>query len=255
MNFNKDYPIAILDTNIVINCPNILDELDKPNLKEKLKKSNKYPKSFLNNLKEISDKTNLYKDGFKLKNGCMLYLDKDNLRHREINFNSRKPDLQFISVAKNFEKYSDIGMEVVILSYDRNMKIYANQFDVKVKTLEEFGNIKKEEFKNTTQEKPFNKQDENKKYQFENTKQKRHSNKEFINTNREFKNINKKPFNKELDNTNKKTSVIGTVTGVIGAIGIIGAGIAGVMSKNKGYKDKIFNRNMYRGLGRKNRRF
>ena len=53
MNFNKDYPIAILDTNIVIDCPNILDilkcnivipktvldELDKPKLKDKLKKA------------------------------------------------------------------------------------------------------------------------------------------------------------------------------------------------------------------------
>ena len=60
MNFNKDYPIAILDTNIVIDYPNILDvlkcnivipktiidELDKPNLKEKLKKQNKYLEIF-----------------------------------------------------------------------------------------------------------------------------------------------------------------------------------------------------------------
>ena len=151
MNFNKDYPIAILDTNIVINCPNILDilkcsivipktiidELDKPKLKEKLKK--KYPRDFLNNLKQISNITNLSKEGYKLENDCMLYLDRDNLRHREVNFNSRKPDLQFISVAKNLkEKYS--YMEVVIVSEDRNLKIYANTFGVKVKTLQEFKN-------------------------------------------------------------------------------------------------------------------
>ena len=93
MNFNKDYPIAILDTNIVINCPNILDilkcnivipqtvldELDKPNLKEKLKKQNKYPRYFLNNLKQISNITNLSKEGYKLENDCMLYLAIENL--------------------------------------------------------------------------------------------------------------------------------------------------------------------------------
>ena len=98
MNFNKDYPIAILDTNIVIDCPNILDvlkcnivipqtvldELDNPKLKEKLKKQkqNKYPRYFLNNLKQISNITNLSKEGYKLENDCMLYLDRDNLRHR-----------------------------------------------------------------------------------------------------------------------------------------------------------------------------
>ena len=151
MNFNKDYPIAILDTNIVIDYPNILDvlkcnivipqtvldELDNPKLKEKLKK--KYPIDFLNNLKQISNITNLSKEGYKLENDCMLYLDRDNLRHREVNFNSRKPDLQFISVAKNLkEKYS--YMEVVIVSQDRNLKIYANTFGVKVKTLQEFKN-------------------------------------------------------------------------------------------------------------------
>ena len=194
MNFNKDYPIAILDTNIVINCPNILDilkcnivipktiidELDRPNLKEKLKKQNKYPKYFLDNLRQISNITNLSKDGYKLENDCMVYLDKDNLRHREVNFHSRKSDLQFIAVAKNLkEKYS--YMEVVIVSQDGNLKLYANTFGVKVKTLQE------------------------------------------------FKNDNPKIF----DNDVNIPEVIGGVVTVIGAIGLIGAGIAAVISKIK----------------------
>ena len=195
MNFNKDYPIAILDTNIVIDYPNILDvlkcnivipqtvldELDNPKLKEKLKKqkNNKYPRYFLNNLKQISNITNLSKEGYKLENDCMLYLDRDNLRHREVNFNSRKPDLQFISVAKNLkEKYS--YMEVVIVSQDGNLKLYANTYDVRVKTLQE------------------------------------------------FKNDNPKIF----DNVNIPEVIGGAVT-VIGAIGLIGAGIAAVISKIK----------------------
>ncbi|WP_288520075.1 PIN domain-containing protein [uncultured Brachyspira sp.] len=157
MNFNKDYPIAILDTNIVIDYPYILDvlkcnmvipqtiidELDKPKLKDKLKKQNKYPKYFRNNLTKISDKTNLYKHGYKLENDCIFYLDADNLKHKEINFNNRKPDLQFIAVAKNLEdKYGN--MKIFIISQDNNLKIYANKPDVKVKTLEEFitGHIK-----------------------------------------------------------------------------------------------------------------
>ena len=151
MNFNKDYPIAILDTNIVIDYPYILDvlkcnmvipqtiidELDKPKLKDKLKKQNKYPKYFRNNLTKISDKTNLYKHGYKLENDCIFYLDADNLKHKEINFNNRKPDLQFIAVAKNLEdKYGN--MKIFIISQDNNLKIYANRPDVKVRTLEEF---------------------------------------------------------------------------------------------------------------------
>lgn len=196
MNFNKDYPIAILDTNIVIDYPNILDvlkcnivipqtvldELDNPKLKEKLKKQkqNKYPRDFLNNLKQISNITNLSKEGYKLENDCMLYLDRDNLRHREVNFNSRKPDLQFISVAKNLkEKYS--YMEVVIVSQDGNLKIYANTFGVKVKTLQE------------------------------------------------FKNDNPKIF----DNNINIPEIIGAVTGAVGIIGLIGAGVAAVISKIK----------------------
>ena len=193
MNFNKDYPIAILDTNIVINCPNILDilkcnivipqtvldELDNPKLKHKLKSRNEYPKYFLDNLKTKSIITNLSKEGYKLENDCMLYLDRDNLRHREVNFHSRKSDLQFISVAKNLkEKYS--YMEVVIVSQDGNLKIYANIFGVKVKTLQE------------------------------------------------FKNDNPKIF----DNINIPEVIGGAVT-VIGAIGLIGAGIAAVISKIK----------------------
>ena len=152
MNFNKNYPIAILDTNIAIDYPyilyilkcnivipqTVLDELDKPNLKGKLKKEYKYPKYFLNNLKYISNaKINLYKDGYKLENDCMLYLDTDNLEHIKVNFNSKKPDLQFIAVAQNLkEKYS--YMELVIVSQDGNLKLYANRFDIKVKTLGEF---------------------------------------------------------------------------------------------------------------------
>ena len=229
MNFNKDYPVAILDTNIIINCPNILDilkcnivipqtvldELDKPKLKDKLKKQNKYPRIFLNylrekaniiNLSDLSEEksniTNLSKDGYKLENDCMLYLDRYNLKHRKVNFNNKKPDLQFIAVAKNIkEKYRN--MEVVIVSEDRNLKLYANIFDVKVKTLQE------------------------------------------------FKNDNPKIFANNIN----ISEIIGTVTGVIGAIGLIGAGIAGIMSKNKGYKAKPFNGNIYKGFGRKNRRF
>ena len=194
MNFNKDYPIAILDTNIVINCPNILDilkcnivipktvldELDNPKLKHKLKSRNEYPKYFLDNLKTISNITNLSKEGYKLENDCMLYLDRDNLRHREVNFHSRKSDLQFIAVAKNLkEKYS--YMEVVIVSQDGNLKLYANTFGVKVKTLQE------------------------------------------------FKNDNPKIF----DNDVNIPEVIGGAVTVIGAIGLIGAGIAAVISKIK----------------------
>ncbi|WP_432631948.1 PIN domain-containing protein [Brachyspira sp.] len=216
MNFNKDYPIAILDTNIIINCPNILDilmcnivipqtvldELDKPKLKDKLKKQNKYPRIFLNYLKEKSNITNLSKDGYKLKNDCMLYLDRYNLKHREVNFYDKKPDLQFIALAKNIkEKYRN--MEVVIVSQDGNLKLYANTYDVKVKTLQE------------------------------------------------FKNDNPKIFANNIN----ISEVIGAVTGVIGAIGLIGAGIVGIMSKNKGYKAKPFNANIYKGFGRKNRRF
>ena len=151
MNFNKDYPIAILDTNIVIDYPyildilkcnivipqTVLDELDAPNLKNKLKKENKYPKYFLNNLNQISDKTNLSKYGYKIENDCMIYLDADNLKHKEVNFNSKKPDLQFIAVAKNLkDKYG--YMEIVIASQDGNLKIYANRPNVKVKTLVDF---------------------------------------------------------------------------------------------------------------------
>ena len=151
MNFNKDYPIAILDTNIIINYPYILDilkcnvvipqtiidELDKPHLKDKLKKQNKSPKYFRNNLMEISDKTNLYKEGYKLENGCILYLDAYNLKHKQINFNNKKPDLQFIAVAKNLKDKHGY-MEIFLVSQDNNLKIYANKYDVKVKTLEEF---------------------------------------------------------------------------------------------------------------------
>ena len=110
----------------------------------------------------------------------MLYLDRDNLRHREVNFNLRKPDLQFISVAKNLkEKYS--YMEVVIVSQDGNLKIYANTFGVKVKTLQE------------------------------------------------FKNDNPKIF----DNNINIPEIIGAVTGAVGIIGLIGAGVAAVISKIK----------------------
>lgn len=191
MNFNKNYPIAILDTNIVIDCPNILDilkcnivipktvldELDKPKLKDKLKKQNKYPKNFRNKLYNISI-TNLSKDGYKLENDCMLYLDRYNLKHREVNFYDKKPDLQFIAVAKNIkEKYRN--MEVVLVSQDRNLKLYANIFDVKVKTLQE------------------------------------------------FKNDNPKIFANNIN----ISEVIGAVTGVIGAMGLIGAGIAWLKKK------------------------
>ena len=74
-------------------------------------------------------------------------------------------------------------MEVVIVSQDGNLKIYANTFGVKVKTLQE------------------------------------------------FKNDNPKIF----DNNINMPEIIGGAVTVIGAIGLIGAGIAAVISKIKKY--------------------
>lgn len=69
MNFNKDYPIAILDTNIAMDIPNILnilkgcnivipytimDELDKH--KKGTNKKNKNTRDFINNFLDISKK-------------------------------------------------------------------------------------------------------------------------------------------------------------------------------------------------------
>ena len=148
MNFNKDYPIAILDTNIVMDVPNILDILKSCNivipftLIEELdnhKKENKGARDFVNNFLSLSEKANLSKDGYKLENDCMLYLDmdKNNLRHKEIDLSPKKQDIKFIAEAKNLkEKYND--MEVVLISSDKIMKITASTFDVKVKNLEEF---------------------------------------------------------------------------------------------------------------------
>ena len=148
MNFNKDYPIAILDTNIAITVPNILNILKGCNivipytLIEELdnhKKENKGARDFVNNFLALSEKTNLSKDGYKLENDCMLYLDidKNNLHHKDINLDSKKQDIKFIAEAKNLkEKYND--MEVVLISSDKIMKITASNFEVEVKTLEEF---------------------------------------------------------------------------------------------------------------------
>ena len=148
MNFNKDYPIAILDTNIVMEVPNILDILKGCNivipytLIEELdnhKKENKGARDFVNNFLALSEKTNLSKDGYKLENDCMLYLDidKNNSYHKDINLDSKKQDIKFIAEAKNLkEKYND--MEVVLISSDKIIKITASIFDVKVKNLEEF---------------------------------------------------------------------------------------------------------------------
>ncbi|WP_302367430.1 PIN domain-containing protein, partial [Brachyspira aalborgi] len=149
MNFNKDYPIAILDTNIVMEVPNILDILKGCNivipftLIEELdnhKKENAYGViDFVNNFLALSEKANLSKDGYKLENDCMLYLDidKNNSYHKDINLDSKKQDIKFIAEAKNLkEKYND--MEVVLISSDKIMKITASAFDVKVKFLEEF---------------------------------------------------------------------------------------------------------------------
>ena len=148
MNFNKDYPIAILDTNIVMDVPNILDILKGCNivipftLIEELdnhKKENKGARDFVNNFLALSEKANLSKDGYKLENDCMLYLDidKNNSYHKDINLDSKKQDIKFIAEAKNLkEKYND--MEVVLISSDKIIKITASIFDVKVKFLEEF---------------------------------------------------------------------------------------------------------------------
>ena len=148
MNFNKDYPIAILDTNIVMDVPNILYILKGCNivipftLIEELdnhKKENKGARDFVNNFLALSEKANLSKDGYKLENDCMLYLDmdKNNLSHKEIDLSYKKQDIKFIAKAKNLkEKYND--MEVVLISSDKIMKITASTFDVKVKNLEDF---------------------------------------------------------------------------------------------------------------------
>ena len=148
MNFNKDYPIAILDTNIVMEVPNILDILKGCNIVipytlidelDNHKKENKGARDFVNNFLALSEKVNLSKDGYKLENDCMLYLDidKNNSYHKDINLDSKKQDIKFIAEAKNIkEKYND--MEVVLISSDKIMKITASIFDVKVKFLEEF---------------------------------------------------------------------------------------------------------------------
>ena len=159
MNFNKDYPIAILDTNIAITVPNILNILKGCNIVilytlidelDKVKKENAYGvRNFVNNFLALSEKANLSKDGYKLENDCMLYLDidKNNSYHKDINLDSKKQDIKFIAEAKNLkEKYND--MEVVLISSDKIMKITASIFDVKVKFLEEFiTEYLKEEFK------------------------------------------------------------------------------------------------------------
>ena len=159
MNFNKDYPIAILDTNIAITVPNILNILKGCNIVipytlidelDKVKKENAYGvRDFVNNFLALSEKANLSKDGYKLENDCMLYLDidKNNSYHKDINLDSKKQDIKFIAEAKNLkEKYND--MEVVLISSDKIMKITASIFDVKVKFLEEFiTEYLKEEFK------------------------------------------------------------------------------------------------------------
>ena len=160
MNFNKDYPIAILDTNIAITVPNILNILKGCNivipytlidgLDKEVKKENAYEvRDFVNNFLALSEKANLSKDGYKLENDCMLYLDidKNNSYHKDINLDSKNQDIKFIAEAKNLkEKYND--MEVVLISSDKIMKITASIFDVKVKFLEEFiTEYLKEEFK------------------------------------------------------------------------------------------------------------
>ena len=148
MNFNKKFPIAVLDTNIAMDFPNILNILKGCNIVipltlieelDKFKKKNKSARDFINNFLTISDKTNLSKDGYKLENGCMLYLDKDNLSHKEVSLDSvkNKEDFKFISETKNLkEKYKDI--EVVLLSSDKILKITASTLDIEVKNLEEF---------------------------------------------------------------------------------------------------------------------
>ena len=149
MNFNKDYPIAILDTNIAITVPNILNILKGCNIVipytlidklDKVKKENVYGvRDFVNNFLALSEKANLSKDGYKLENDCMLYLDidKNNSYHKDINLDSKKQDIKFVAEAKNLkEKYND--MEVVLISSDKIMKITASNFEVEVKTLEEF---------------------------------------------------------------------------------------------------------------------
>lgn len=152
MNFNKDYPIAILDTNIAMDIPNILnilkgcnivipytliDELDK--YKNGIKKKNKNARDFINNFLAISKKANLSKDGYGLDKNCMLYLDMDrnNLRHKEISLDFKKQDFKFIAEAKNLkEKYED--MQIVLISSDKIMQITASTFEVSLKTLGEF---------------------------------------------------------------------------------------------------------------------
>lgn len=149
MNFNKNYPIVILDTNIIMDNKNILDilkgcnivipytvieELDKH--KNGNKKENKVVRDFINTFLSISEKSNLFKDGYKLENDCMLYLDidKNNSNHKEINLDSTKQDIKFIAEAKNLkEKYNN--MKIILIRSDKIMKIIASIFDVEVKNL------------------------------------------------------------------------------------------------------------------------
>lgn len=71
----------------------------------------------------------------------MLYLDidKNNSNHKEINLDSTKQDIKFITEAKNLkEKYNN--MKIILISSDKIMKIIASIFDVEVKNLTEFIN-------------------------------------------------------------------------------------------------------------------
>ena len=130
----------------------LIDEIDKV-IEEGFCDNNEWryynAGDFVNNFLALSEKANLSKDGYKLENDCMLYLDidKNNSYHKDINLDSKKQDIKFIAEAKNLkEKYND--MEVVLISSDKIMKITASIFDVKVKLLEEFiTEYLKEEFK------------------------------------------------------------------------------------------------------------
>lgn len=141
MNFNKNYPIVVIQDIMIFHIGlDILSFLKYFNIVildsfiENFN-SNSY---FINCIKKLSKETDLYKDGYKLKNGCMLYIDAD-YNNKKIYIELAKTNnsyIRYIACARNLkEKYKN--MKVVILTKDNLTKLTASLFDVETKTLEE----------------------------------------------------------------------------------------------------------------------
>lgn len=142
MNFNKNYPIVVIQDIMIFHIGlDILSFLKYFNIVildsfiENFN-SNSY---FINCIKKLSKETDLYKDGYKLKNGCMLYIDADYNNKKiyfELEDTNKSSYTKYIACARNLkEKYKN--MKVVILTKDNLTKLTASLFDVETKTLEE----------------------------------------------------------------------------------------------------------------------